>query len=66
MNRPVPISGCPIGLEYLTQIDKLQCQQIVSMIEAFTGWERNNKYAMANKVGQQVYYVAEETDTCMR
>ncbi len=44
MQRPAPIPGVPIGLEYLTQIDSLYVQQQVSMLEAFVGWETNNKY----------------------
>lgn len=58
--------GCPPGLEYLTQIDNLQVEQLVSLIEAFTGWDTNNKYVIKNNAGAQVYYAFEETDTCMR
>uniref|UniRef100_A0A914WKF3 Phospholipid scramblase n=1 Tax=Plectus sambesii TaxID=2011161 RepID=A0A914WKF3_9BILA len=61
----VPI-GCPPGLEYLTQVDQVLCHQIVELLQAFTGWESNNKYAIKNSMGQQIYYVFEETDCCMR
>ena len=33
MPRPNPIPGCPPGLEYLMQIDKILVQQLVDMLE---------------------------------
>jgi len=66
MARPENIPGCPPGLEYLCQIDQLIVKQQVELLEAFTGWETNNKYKVMNTVGQQVYFAAEETDMCMR
>ena len=66
MQRPPQIPGVPVGLEYLTLIDELQVQQQVSMIEAFVGWERNNKYVISNAAFQQIFYAMEETDACMR
>ena len=33
MLKPAPIPGCPVGLEYLTQIDQLQIQQKPSLLE---------------------------------
>ena len=33
MQKPAPIPGCPVGLEYLTQIDQLQIQQKPSLLE---------------------------------
>lgn len=66
MARPSPIPGCPPGLEYLTMIDSLHVEQCVSLLEAFTGWETNNKYLIRNAQGLQVFYAMEETDTCMR
>ena len=38
----------------------------VACFEAFTGWETSNKYAIKNTMGQQVYFAAEESGTCMR
>ena len=33
MNRPNLIPNCPPGLEYLTMIDTLRCEQLVDFIE---------------------------------
>ena len=46
--------NCPPGLEYLTMIDQLLVKQKVEMLEAFTGFEGNNKYVVKNTMGQQV------------
>uniref|UniRef100_A0A914WPY4 Phospholipid scramblase n=1 Tax=Plectus sambesii TaxID=2011161 RepID=A0A914WPY4_9BILA len=40
--------------------------EIVELLEAFTGWETNNKYVVKNSMGQQIFYAFEETDMCMR
>ena len=66
MQRPQAIPGVPIGLEYLSQIDALLVQQKVSLLEAFVGWETNNKYAVSNSAGQQIFFAMEDTDACMR
>ena len=34
MMRPQTIPGCPVGLEYLTQIDTLMVNQQVEMLES--------------------------------
>lgn len=41
-------------------------KQNVFLSAAFTGWETSNKYAIKNSMGQQVYFAAEESGTCMR
>lgn len=66
MPRPQPIPGVPPGLEYLTSIDQLLIHQQVELLEVFTGWEFCNKYQIKNTMGQQVFFAAEESDTCMR
>lgn len=66
MAKPNPIPGVPAGLEYLTLIDKILVQQKVDLLEAFTGWNENNRYVIRNVGGQQIYYAFEQTDTCMR
>ncbi|XP_035676334.1 phospholipid scramblase 1-like isoform X3 [Branchiostoma floridae] len=65
---PVPQAppGCPPGLEYMTQIDQLLVKQQVELLEAFTGFETNNKYKIMNSQGQQVYFAAEDNDCCSR
>lgn len=59
MTRPMAIPGCPPGLEYLTQLDKIKVEQLVSLIEAFTGFERNNKYALRNANNEQFLFAYE-------
>jgi len=61
-----PPSGCPPGLEYLTQIDQLLVKQQVELLEAFTGFETNNKYKVKNSLGQNIYFAVEDTDCCTR
>lgn len=64
-NTPA-FSNCPGGLEYLNSVDQLLVKQKVELLEAFTGFETNNKYAILNAVGQNVYYAVEDTDCCTR
>lgn len=37
MQRPPPMPDCPLGLEYLTQIDKILIQQKVDLLEGNCG-----------------------------
>jgi len=60
------VHGMPPGLQYLTQVDQLLVHQQVELLEAITGWETSNKYAVKNSLGQQVYFAAEESGMCMR
>lgn len=53
------IPGCPPGLEYLAQLDKIKVEQLVSLTEAFLGFERNNKYVLRNGNNQQFLYAYE-------
>lgn len=66
MARPQSIPGVPTGLEYMTQIDSFHVEQMKSFTEAFTGWDKNNKYIIRNSSGQQAYYAVEDSDACMR
>nr|XP_020836610.1 phospholipid scramblase 1 isoform X3 [Phascolarctos cinereus] len=63
---PPPPLNCPPGLEYLTQIDQLLIHQQVELLEALTGFETNNRYAISNSFGQRVYFAVEENDCCTR
>lgn len=53
MNIPLGIPNCPPGLEYLTTIDQLLVKQKVELLEAFTGFETNNKFTIKNSLGQK-------------
>ncbi|KAL5291678.1 hypothetical protein ACFFRR_010840 [Megaselia abdita] len=66
MSMPAGIPNCPRGLEYLTTIDQLLVKQKVELLEAFTGFETNNKFSIKNSLGQKVYYAVEDTDCCTR
>lgn len=56
MNIPLGIPNCPPGLEYLTTIDQLLVKQKVELLEAFTGFETNNKFTIKNSLGQKVRF----------
>ncbi|KAA8580716.1 hypothetical protein FQN60_013674 [Etheostoma spectabile] len=60
------ITGCPPGLEYLTQVDQLLIKQKVELVEALVGFESNNKYEVRNSMGQNVFYAVEENDCLSR
>ncbi|XP_031567695.1 phospholipid scramblase 1-like [Actinia tenebrosa] len=66
MPAPQEPQNCPPGLEYLTQIDQILVHQQVELLEAFTGFETNNKYKVKNNMGQQIYFAEEDTDCCTR
>ncbi|KAK3796050.1 hypothetical protein RRG08_013355 [Elysia crispata] len=57
---------CPPGLEYLQQVDQLLVKQKLEAVEAFTGFETNNKYEVRNSMGQRVYMAVEDTCCCTR
>ncbi|XP_075245766.1 phospholipid scramblase 2-like [Convolutriloba macropyga] len=67
MPAPTPQGGnVPPGLEYLTYLDQLLVHQVVELLEAFTGWETDNKYVIKNSMGQQCYYAFEESGCCAK
>ncbi|XP_045527319.1 phospholipid scramblase 1 isoform X2 [Pieris brassicae] len=66
MTIPQGLSNCPPGLEYLSLIDQLLIHQKVELLEAFVGFETNNKYTVKNAMGQKVYYAVEDNDCCTR
>jgi len=65
MPRP-EVTGCPPGLEYLTQIDQILVHQTVQLLDAFTAFDCKNKFQVKNALGQQMYFAAEESGFCMR
>uniref|UniRef100_A0A4W5MKH0 Phospholipid scramblase n=1 Tax=Hucho hucho TaxID=62062 RepID=A0A4W5MKH0_9TELE len=64
MPAPLRPLGCPPELEYLTQIDQLLVHQKVNLAEVVLDWEVTDNYIVMNSVGQQVFAVAEENDSC--
>lgn len=56
----------PPGLELLTMLDKLIVKQKVELLEAFVGFETNNKYTIKAGTGQKVFYAVEDVDCCTR
>ncbi|XP_028156275.1 phospholipid scramblase 1 isoform X3 [Ostrinia furnacalis] len=66
MTIPQGVNNCPPGLEYLSLINQLLVHQKVELLEAFVGFETNNKYTIKNSVGQKVYYAVEDNDCCTR
>ncbi|XP_054731736.1 phospholipid scramblase 2-like [Anastrepha obliqua] len=66
MSMPAGIPNCPRGLEYLTMVDQLLVKQKVELLEAFTGFETNNKFSIKNALGQKVYFAVEDSDSCTR
>lgn len=66
MPTPVRPTGCPPGLEYLTQVDQLLVHQQMEMLEMISGWEMNNSYIVKNSMGQQVFVAKEMSDMFTR
>lgn len=56
---PASLTGAPPGLEHLAYMDKVLIKQQVELLEAFTGFETNNKYHILNPLGQQIFYAKE-------
>lgn len=54
MTIPTGILDCPPGLEYLASIDQLLVHQKIELLEAFTGFQTNNRYVIRNTMGQNV------------
>ena len=50
------------GLNYLNTLDKLEIKQKVELCEALTGFETKNKYQILDSLGQDVFFMTEETD----
>ncbi|XP_032685927.1 phospholipid scramblase 1-like [Odontomachus brunneus] len=61
-----PSTTYPSGLEYLMGLDYLFVDQKVELLEAFTGFETKNRFAVMDMMGKPVFYVAEESGICSR
>ncbi|XP_039757998.1 phospholipid scramblase 1 isoform X3 [Pararge aegeria] len=66
MTIPQAPVNCPPGLEYLSMIDQLIVKENVDLLEAFVGYETNNKYTVKNSLGQMVYCAVEDSNCCSR
>ncbi|XP_045395369.1 phospholipid scramblase 1-like [Lemur catta] len=62
---PRPLN-CPLGLEYLSQLDLILIHQQIELTEVLFGFESNNTYEIKNKFGQRIYIAAEDTNFCNR
>jgi len=65
-SQPFGGGNVPPGLEYLSSVDQLLVKQKTELLEAFTGFETNNKYKVLNSLGQDVFYAVEDNDCCTR
>ena len=69
--QPVPYAigpnpHVPPGLEYLTTLDRLFVKQKVELLEAFVGFETNNKYTIKSATGHNAFFAVEDVDCCTR
>ncbi|XP_020655458.3 phospholipid scramblase 2 [Pogona vitticeps] len=63
----IPVAtNIPPGLEYLAQVDQVLIHQKVELVEAYIGFEGNNKYEVRNSLGQPVFHAEERNDCCTR
>jgi hypothetical protein len=54
------ISGCPLGLEHLTEIDTIDCQKVKCFNSDYN--KTNIQYNISNKDDQQMYCIVEDVD----
>ena len=66
MQSYAPNPHIPPGLEHLVSLDQLFIKQKVELLEAFVGFETNNKYTIKNTSGQKCFYAVEDVDCCTR
>ena len=53
-------------MQHLVTLDHLFIEQKVELLEAFVGFETNNKYTIKNSSGQKCFYAVEDVDCCTR
>lgn len=56
----------PLPLQSLKAVNQLLIKQKVERLEVFLGLETNNKYAIKNAQGEDLFYAAEDNDCCTR
>jgi len=59
-------TGCPPGLEYLTQLESVNVEQSVDILEIITGFDVQNRFKINNNLNQRVYFAQESSSTLMR
>jgi hypothetical protein len=55
--------GLELALERLAAADALFIKQQVERLEAFTGWETPNQYAISDSMNNVLFYAAEKSDS---
>lgn len=66
MPSPAVAPGCPPGLEYLTQLDRVLIHQQTELMEVITNIDFEKKFQIKNKRGQQFYLAEERSDEYQR
>lgn len=76
LNTRIPVQTCLSTLygkynSILQIAHSLGCHKLFSnhvtlYVAVFVNWETSNRYAIKNSLGQQVFFAAEESDTCHR
>ncbi|XP_036410768.1 phospholipid scramblase 1-like [Megalops cyprinoides] len=65
---PMPVpqrpSGCPQGLEFLTEMDQLLVAKKCDCVEVIFGTVSEKTYKIKNTAGQKLLYAVEENDWC--
>jgi len=60
------MSVCPQGMEYLLNTSMVLVRQQIEMLEAFTGFDTNNRYEVLDMAGRRIYLAAEQSFCCVR
>ncbi|XP_017570133.1 phospholipid scramblase 1-like [Pygocentrus nattereri] len=63
---PQRLIDCPTGLESLAQVERLLVHQQIDLLEVVSGMSTNNNYIVKDAAGQQMFFAAEENDSCNR
>ncbi|WAR16403.1 PLS1-like protein, partial [Mya arenaria] len=56
------VVGCPAGLEYLADLDKILVQKQIDLTELLTMYDAENRYRLFNPAGQQVTSATDDQD----
>lgn len=61
MQAPAHPTHCPLGMEYLMQVDQTVIHQEVNLIEVLTDFQGKNKYEIKNSLEQKIFLAVEDT-----